>query len=295
MNDYMIRGMDREGRLRAFVARTTGVVDEARKIHNTSATATAAIGRLLTAGLIMGATMKNDDDLMTLKVSGDGPVGTLTAVANSRGEVKGLLDNPAADAPSTEDGKLDVGAIVGKNGTFVSIRDIGMRDPYVGQTSLVSGEIGDDIANFYSESEQIPTAVGLGVLVDKDLSCKAAGGFIIQLMPFITDEEISMIESSLKKARPLSTLIDEGYTPEEIMNELLSEFNMETTEKIDVSYTCDCSFNKVEKVLISLGESEVQDIIDEDGESEVVCHFCNTKYHFSRDDLQKILLTIKDK
>ncbi len=295
MNDYMIRGMDREGRLRAFVARTTGVVDEARKIHNTSATATAAIGRLLTAGLIMGATMKNDDDLMTLKVSGDGPVGTLTAVANSRGEVKGLLDNPAADAPSTEDGKLDVGAIVGKNGTFVSIRDIGMRDPYVGQTSLVSGEIGDDIANFYSESEQIPTAVGLGVLVDKDLSCKAAGGFIIQLMPFITDEEISMIESSLKKARPLSTLIDEGYTPEEIMNELLSEFNMETTEKIDVSYTCDCSFNKVEKVLISLGESEVQDIIDEDGESEVVCHFCNTKYHFSRNDLQKILLTIKDK
>ncbi len=294
MNDYMIRGMDREGRLRAFVAKTTGVVDEARRIHNTSATATAAIGRLLTAGIMMGATMKNDDDLMTLKVSGDGPVGTLTAVANSRGEVKGLLDNPAADAPSTVDGKLDVGAIVGKNGTFVSIRDIGMRDPYVGQTSLVTGEIGDDIANFYSESEQIPTAVGLGVLVDKDLTCKAAGGFIIQLMPFITDEEISMIESSLKKARPLSTMIDEGYTPEEIMNELLSEFNMETTEKIDVSYTCDCSYNKVEKVLISLGENEIQDIIDEDGESEVVCHFCNTKYHFSGDDLEKILLTIKN-
>jgi len=139
------------------------------------------------------------------------------------------------------------------------------------------------------------SAAGLGVLVDKDLTCKAAGGFIIQLMPFITDEEIGMIESSLKKARPLSTMIDEGYTPEEIMNELLSEFNMETTEKIDVSYTCDCSYDKVQKVLISLGENEIQDIIDEDGKSEVVCHFCNTKYHFSEDDLEKILLTIKNK
>ncbi len=295
MKDYMIRGMDREGRLRAFVARTTETVDEARKIHNTSATATAALGRLLTAGVMMGATMKNETDLLTLKVSGDGPVGTITAVANNRGEVKGLIDNPGADAPSTSSGKLDVGAIVGKEGTFVSITDVGMRDPYVGQTSLVTGEIGDDIANFYSESEQIPTAVGLGVLVDRDLSCKAAGGFIIQLLPFITDEEIAMIESSLKKARPLSTMIDEGYTPEEIMDELLSEFNMETTERVDVSYTCDCSSEKVEKVLISLGEMEIKDIIEEDGESEVVCHFCNTKYHFHKDDLEKILLTIKNK
>ncbi|MGM0396251.1 MAG: Hsp33 family molecular chaperone HslO [Bacillota bacterium] len=291
----MIRGMDRKGRLRVFVSKTTKVVDEARRIHNTSATATAAIGRLLTAGIMMGANMKNDSDLLTLKVSGGGPVGTLIVVANNRGEVKGLIDNPAADAPSTGEGKLDVGAIVGKNGTFTLISDTGMGDPYVGQTNMVTGEIGDDIANYYIESEQIPTAVGLGVLVDKDLTCKAAGGFIIQLLPFITDEEIEMIETSLKKAKQLSTMIDEGYTPEEIMYELLSEFDMEVTDNLDVSYTCDCSEEKVEKVLISLGEKEISDIIEEDGEGEVVCHFCNTKYHFTKEKLEKILLTIKDK
>lgn len=295
MRDYMIRGMDKQGRLRAFVTRTTGVVEEARKIHNTSATSTAAIGRLLTAGLMMAATMKNDKDLLTLKVSGDGPIGTLTVSANSKGEVKGLVDNPSADVPSTKDGNLNVGAIVGNNGTFTSITDVGMKEPYVSQTSLITGEIGDDIANFYSESEQIPAAVGLGVLVDKNLSCKAAGGFIIQLLPFITSEEIRMIEKSLQNARPLSTMIDEGYTPEEILDELLSEFEMEVTDKLDVNYYCDCSLEKTEKVLISLGEKEIEDIIVEDGECEIVCHFCNKKYHFSKLDLDKILLTIKNK
>lgn len=294
MKDYMIRGMDREGRLRIFVAKTTDTVDEARKIHETSASATAAIGRLLTASAMMAATLKNDTDLLTLKVSGGGPVGTITAVANNRGHVKGLIDNPKADAPSTEEGKLDVGSIVGRDGTFTSITDIGMKNPYVGQTSLVTGEIGDDIANFYSESEQIPTAVGLGVLVDRDLSCKAAGGFIIQIMPFITDEEIGMIEKSLAKSRPLSTLIDEGYTPEEIMDELLSEFAMEVTDKVGIGYNCDCSREKVEKVLLSLGKKEIEDIIKEEGQSEVVCHFCNTKYQFSKSDLDKILLTFNN-
>lgn len=289
MTDYMIRAMDKQGRLRAFVTRTTGVVDEARKIHNTSATSTAAIGRLLTAGLMMGATMKNDKDLLTLKISGDGPVGTLTVAANRKGEVKGLIENPLADAPSTKDGNLNVGAIVGKNGTFTSIIDIGMKESYVSQTNLITGEIGDDIANFYSESEQIPTAVGLGVLVDKDLSCKAAGGFIIQLLPFITDEEIGMIEKSLQNSRPLSTMIDEGYTPEEILGELLSEFEMEVNDKLDVNYYCDCSLEKTEKILLSLGEKEIKDIIVEDGECEIVCHFCNKKFCFSKEDLEKVL------
>ncbi len=292
MKDYLIRGMDKKGRLRVFVAKTTQLVEEARKIHETSPTATAAMGRGLTAAAIMGATMKNDDDLLTLKISGNGPLGTMTIVGNNRGELKGLVDYPQADVPSTEDGKLDVGSLVGNQGTLTVIMDLGLKEPYVGQTEIITGEIGDDIANFYLVSEQIPTAVALGVLVDKDISTKAAGGYIIQVLPEISDEEIALIEKSIQQAEPISLMIDKGLTPEEIMNQLLGEFDMEVTDKIDLKYHCDCSEEKIEKVLISLGNKEIEDIIHEDGESEVVCHFCNTKYRFNKDRLNKILLTI---
>lgn len=292
MKDYLIRGMDKKGRLRVFVAKTTQLVEEARKIHETSPTTTAAMGRGLTAAAIMGATMKNDDDLLTLKISGNGPLGTMTIVGNNRGELKGLVDYPQADVPSTEDGKLDVGSLVGNQGTLTVIMDLGLKEPYVGQTEIITGEIGDDIANFYLVSEQIPTAVALGVLVDKDISTKAAGGYIIQVLPEISDEEIALIEKSIQQAEPISLMIDKGLTPEEIMNQLLGEFDMEVTDKIDLKYHCDCSEEKIEKVLISLGNKEIEDIIHEDGESEVVCHFCNTKYRFNKDRLNKILLTI---
>jgi len=292
MKDYLIRGMDKQGRLRVFVAKTTNIVEEARKIHETSPTATAALGRSLTAAVIMGATMKNEEDSLTLKISGDGPIGTITIVANNRGKVKGLANNPQVDVPITIDGKLDVGSLVGTEGTVTVIMDLGLKEPYVGQTSLVTGEIGDDIANFYLISEQVPTAVALGVLVDKDITTKAAGGYIIQVLPDITEEEILLIESSIQKAEPISTMIDKGLTPEEIMYQLLGEFEIEITDKIDLEYYCDCSEERIEKVLISLGRKEIEDIIHEDGESEVVCHFCNTKYKFGRDKLEKILLTI---
>lgn len=248
----------------------------------------------MTIGAIIASGFKNENDLLTLKFSGNGPIGNILVVANNNGRVKGIVDNPNADLPSTADGKLDVGGLVGKNGTVTAIMDLGLKEPYVGQTSLVTGEIGDDIANFYLQSEQIPTAVGLGVLVEKDLSVKAAGGFLIQTLPDILDEDITKIEESLANAKPLSTLIDQGYTPEEIMREILSDFDMEITDKLDLEYLCDCSREKVEKVLVSLGEKEIIDMIEEDGKSEVNCHFCNTSYQFSKEDLQKILLTIKD-
>jgi molecular chaperone Hsp33 len=292
MKDYMIRGIDKLGRIRVFVSKTTNLVEEARKIHNTSPTATAALGRSLTVGAMMGAMMKNEKDLLTLKIAGDGPLGKILVVANNRGQVKGEVDNPMADVPSRRDGKLDVGTLVGRNGTVTTIMDLGLKDPYIGQASIVSGEIAEDIANFYVVSEQIPSAVSLGVLVDRDLSCRAAGGYIIQLLPGVSDEEITVIENTLSKIEPMSTMIDKGLSPEEIMEKLLGTFKMEILETLDLEYHCDCSREKIEKVIISLGKEEIQNIIDEDGQAEVVCHFCNTKYQFNKEDLSKILLTI---
>jgi molecular chaperone Hsp33 len=292
MNDYLIRGIDKLGRVRIFVAKTTNLVEEARKIHYTSPTATAALGRTLTAGAMMGAMMKNDRDLLTLKISGGGPVGKILVVANNQGHVKGDLDFPSADVPSRADGKLDVGRLVGNDGTVTVIMDLGMKEPYVGQSNLVSGEIAEDLANFYVTSQQTPTAVSLGVLVDTDTSCIAAGGYIIQLMPEISDEEITIIEDALTKIEPVSTMIDKGLTPEEIMEKLLEEFDMDILSKMELEYHCDCSREKIEKVIISLGRKEIEDIIEEDGKAEVVCHFCNTKYQFNKEELSNLLVDI---
>lgn len=292
MKDYLIRGIDKSGRIRVFVAKTTNLVEEARKIHNTSPTATAALGRSLTAGAIMGAMMKNENDLLTLKISGDGPAGKLLVVANNQGQVKGDIDFPMADLPSRPDGKLDVGGLVGKEGTITVIMDLGLKEPYVGQTNLVSGEIAEDIANFYLVSEQVASAISLGVLVDKDISCIAAGGYMIQLLPGVTDEEITMIENSLSSILPISKMIDMGLTPEEIMENVLSDFEMEVLDHLDLEYHCDCSREKIEKVIVSLGKKEIEDIIVEDEKAEVICHFCGTKYQFNKDDLSKLLVDI---
>jgi molecular chaperone Hsp33 len=284
--------MDKSGRLRVFAASTTHLVEHARSIHNTSPTATAALGRSLTAGAIMGSMMKNDSDILTLKISGGGPIGNIIIVADNKGNVKGLADNPFADVPSRSDGKLDVGRLVGKNGVVTTIMDLGLKDPYVGQSNLVSGEIGEDIANLYLVSEQQPSAVALGVLVDKDISCRAAGGYFIQLLPGIDDEDIDRIEERIKVSPSVSAMIDKGLTPEDIVKELLGDFDIDILSTMGLNYKCNCSRDKIRKVLISLGKKEVEDMLKEDGKAEVVCHFCNTKYQFNKEDLAKILVDI---
>ncbi|MDR7856477.1 Hsp33 family molecular chaperone HslO [Tissierella sp.] len=289
MKDYLIRGIDKSGSIRVFVATTTNMVEDARLAHDTSPTATAAFGRSLTAATMMGFMMKNEQDRLTLKISGGGPLGNIIMVARNNGQVKGYVDNPHADVPSRADGKLDVGRVVGSNGTITTTMDLGLKEPYIGQSNLISGEIAEDLAAYYMYSEQQPSAVGLGVLVDTDISVRAAGGYIIQLLPGVADEDINRIETALSKIEPVSTLIDKGLSPEDIMHELLDGFEMEILDKIEVKYLCDCSRNGIERVLLSIGKKEIEDMIEEDGEAEVVCHFCNTKYHFSEEELEKLI------
>lgn len=294
MKDYLIRAMDETGNIRMFVATTSQLVEEARQKHNTSATATAALGRALTATCIMSSMMKNENDKMSLKIEGGGPLGRIITSGNYRGEVKGYVDNPGADLESREsDGKLDVGGLVGREGNLSVTMDQGLKDPYVGSSKLVTGEIAEDIAAYYAISEQQPSAVGLGVLIERDLSVKAAGGFIIQLLPGVTEEEISLIEASLKKIKPISIYIEMGLSPEEIMEEVLPEFKMKLMGRTDLAFSCDCSMDRVEGAIKILVREEIQAMIDEDEGAEVVCHFCNKKYQLSREKLEKIILDKK--
>lgn len=289
MKDYLVRGIDRKKSFRVFVASTTNLAEKSRRIHNTSPTASAALGRVLTAAAIMGVTMKGDRDSLTFKIKGDGPIGNIVTVANSNGEVKGYVDNPQADLPSRVDGKLDVGGIVGKNGQLTIIRDLGLKEPYIGYSNLVSGEIAEDLVHYYYLSEQQPSAINLGVLVDKDISIKAAGGYMVQILPNVEEKDIDKIEEILKNAEPISTLIDKGLTPEEILENLFGEFQIEVLEKKNIKFKCNCNRDKIEGVLLSLGKEELTDIIEEDGKAEIVCHFCNTKYNFSKEDLIKLV------
>lgn len=289
MKDYLIRGIDESGMIRVFVAKTTNMVEEARLTHNSSPTSTAAIGRALTAATIMGSMMKNENDAMTLKIEGNGPIGKILMTAKSDGSVKGYADHPEADVPSRQDGKLDVRGVVGTEGSLTVIMDLGLREPYIGQSEIISGEIAEDIAAYYAISEQQPSAVSLGVLVDTDISVRAAGGYIIQLLPGVSDEDITKIEETLGKIEPISTLIDMGLSPEEIMDRVLPGFNMEVLDKKEINYRCDCSREKMENVLKSIGKDEINNIIEEDGQAEIVCHFCNTKHNFSEEDLRKLI------
>ncbi|EOD00908.1 Hsp33 family molecular chaperone HslO [Caldisalinibacter kiritimatiensis] len=289
MKDYVIRAIDKEKSIRIFIATTTNVVEDARKIHNTSPTVTAALGRTLTASAIMGFMMKGEKDKLTLKIRGNGPIGNIIAVSNNKGEIKGYVQNPSADLPTRSDGKLDVGGVVGRSGKLTVIRDLGLKEPYIGQSNLITGEIGDDLAQYFVTSEQQPSAVALGVLVDKDLSTKAAGGFILQVLPNIQEENLVKLEQKINKLESISKYIDKGYTPEELLERLFGEFQMEIKDKKEIKYTCDCSRERLEGVLISVGEEELKKMIAEDGEAEVVCHFCNTKYHFNKEELEKLL------
>lgn len=286
--DYIIRATAAEGQIRAFAATTRGVVEKARAAHNTSPVATAALGRLLTAGGMMGIMMKGKDDILTLRIEGDGPIEGLTVTADSAGNVKGYAFNPAVMLPPNAKGKLDVGGALGV-GVLSVIRDIGLKEPYVGQTILVSGEIAEDLTYYYATSEQIPTSVALGVLMNKDNTVRQAGGFIIQLLPGASDEIIDKLEKKLGDMDSITSLLDAGRTPEMILDSVIGEFGLEILDTMPTEFYCNCDKARVEKALISIGRKELQEMIDEGKTIEVNCHFCNQNYAFTVEELNGLL------
>ena len=287
--DYIIRAVTGEGALRAFAADTTNLVNKAHKMHKTYPIASAALGRLLTAASIMGTMLKSENDSITLQLTGNGPMGRVMAVSDFEGNVKGYVDNPLVDLPNNDLGKLDVGGAVGKNGYLTVIRDFGLKEPYVGKVPLVSGEIGDDLTSYFAISEQTPSSVGVGVLVDVDLSVKCSGGFIVQVMPEATNDDIDKLEKNLSNIKSVTSMMKEGKTPEDMISALLEGFEFEITEKTEVDYKCDCSRERVERAIVSLGKNEIRKIIDEDGSAELTCHFCDSVYNFGKDELSHLL------
>ena len=294
MSDTLIRGNSMDGAIRVFVAVTTELVNEAHNIHSTNPVASAALGRLLTGAALMSAAgLKNESDSLTLQINGDGPLGRLVAVADSEQRVRGYVQNPYVDLPLNEKGKIDVGGGVGR-GDLSVIRDLGLKEPYIGRIPLVSGEIAEDLTYYYAKSEQIPTAIALGVLVDTDSSIKAAGGFLIQLMPEATDEMAQKLEEIIAKLPSMTEMIDSGMSAMDIVFRITDGFSMLMENKaVTPVYKCKCSKERMEKALISIGKEELQSLIDEQGEAEMCCQFCNNKYTFDKQELTKLLESAK--
>jgi molecular chaperone Hsp33 len=288
MEDYIIRGTAANNQIRFFAAYTREVVETARQKHNTSPVATAALGRLLTAGAMMGSMCKNEQDILTLKIQCQGPIGGLMVTADSHANVKGYVHNPNVMLPIRADGKLDVGGALDL-GVMSVIKDIGLKDPYVGQTHLVSGEIAEDLTYYFATSEQVPSSVALGVLMEKDNTVKHAGGFIIQLMPFAEEEVIDQLEKKIAGFSSITTELSKGKTPEMIMEDLLGDFGITIYDHIPTKFDCNCSKERVEKAVISVGEQELKNMINDGKPIEVNCHFCNTNYTFSVEDLKEML------
>lgn len=288
MGDYLIRGTAANEQIRAFAVRTTELTEKARSLHHTSPTATAALGRLLAGGAMMGSTMKGERDILTLSIRSDGPLRGITVTADSAGNVKGYVLDPSADVPEKRPGKLDVGAAVGRGILSVSM-DLGLKEPYNGQVELQTGEIGDDLAYYYSVSEQTPSAVGLGVKVGTDLSVLQAGGFLIQLMPDAEEDAIAKLEERLAGCEPVTTSLERGLLPEQILENLLGDQKLEITDKKPLRFRCSCSKDRVTRALAALQDDDLQDMIDAGKEIEVRCHFCNTAYDFTVDELRQIL------
>lgn len=288
MNDYIVRATAADSQIRAFAITSRNLVEEARTRHNTSPVATAALGRLLTAGAMMGAMMKGDQDVLTLQIKCGGPIGGLTVTADSHANVKGFVEHPDVMLPPNAKGKLDVGGALGL-GILNVIKDMGMKEPYVGQTELKTGEIAEDLTYYFANSEQVPSSVGLGVLMEKDNTVKQAGGFIIQLMPFADDKVIDCLEQKLTSMEPVTTYLDRGFTPEQLLSELLGEFGLEILDRMDTRFHCNCSKERVEKVIASVGRKDLNEMIQDGKPIEVKCHFCNTAYEYSVEDLKKIL------
>ncbi|HWJ77297.1 MAG TPA: Hsp33 family molecular chaperone HslO [Niallia sp.] len=288
MSDYLVKALAYNDQVRAYAVRSTETVGEAQRRHYTWPTASAALGRSLTATAMLGAMLKGDQKL-TVKIDGGGPIGLILVDGNAKGEVRGYVTNPQTHFDLNEQGKLDVKRAVGTDGTLSVVKDIGMRDYFTGQVPLVSGELGEDFTYYLFNSEQVPSSVGVGVLVNPDNSILAAGGFILQLMPGVDDETITKIEKRLSEIPPISKLIEQGLTPEEILEELCGKDNVRIVEKMPISFTCTCSKDRFSNGIISLGKAEIEDMIETDGQAEAHCHFCNEKYLFSKEELEALL------
>ena len=289
MEDYIVRATAGDAQIRAFAATTRVTVETARTLHDLSPVASAALGRLLTGGAMMGSMLKGDTDLLTLQIMGDGPIGQITVTADSSGNVKGYVNNPSVMLPPNKMGKLDVSGAVG-NGFLRVIKDMGLKEPYSGQIELQSGEVAEDLTNYFASSEQIPSSVGLGVLMNKeDMTVKQAGGFIIQLMPFASDEIISKLEDNLSNITSVTKMLEDGHTPESMLEILLKGLDLKITDTLPVRFHCNCEKARVEKAIVSIGKKDINEMIEEGKPIEVNCHFCNKNYTFSVEELKELL------
>lgn len=286
--DYIVRATAANHQLRAFAVSSRNIVEEARKIHNTSPVATAALGRLLTAGSMMGSMMKGEKDVLTLQIECGGPIGGITVTADSSANVKGYVNNPNVILPPNAQGKLDVSSALGP-GFLNVIKDIGMREPYNGQTHLVSGEIAEDLTYYYATSEQTPSSVGLGVLLDKENFVRQAGGFIIQVMPDTEDEVIDKLEAKLNEVKSVTDMLEKGMTPEDILRYILGDMDVEILETIPTEYKCNCSRERVSRAIASIGKKDLQEMIDEGKPIEVNCQFCGSHYNFDTEQLKEFI------
>lgn len=287
MEDYLVRAVAADAQVRAFACTVRGTVERAREIHGTKPVVTAALGRLLGAGAMMGSMLKGEKDSLTLQIKGDGPAQGLMVTADSLGNVKGYPEVPDVILPANAQGKLDVAGALGR-GRLIVIKDMGLKEPYVGQTLLQTGEIAEDLTYYFAVSEQVPSSVGLGVLVNRDETVRQAGGFILQMMPFAEEAVIDRLEQNLREVCSVTALLDAGNTPEQMLEILLKGLEPEVNDRVPVRFACNCSRQKIEKVLVSLGKKEIRDMIEEGQETEVSCHFCNTHYKFSVEELKMV-------
>lgn len=284
--DYIVRATAANGQVRAFATTTKEMVEEARRRHDMSPIGAVALGRLLTGGAMMGTMMKSNADVLTIQIKGNGPIGSMTVTANPKGEVKGFVANPQVMLP-LKDGKLDIAGAVGI-GVLSVIKDLGLKEPYVGDTILITSEIGDDLTYYFANSEQVPSSVGVGVLMNKDNTVKQAGGFIIQLMPNASDEFVDALEARINELKSVTAMLEEGMTPEQILEHILGEFDLEILDTIPTKFYCNCSKERVAKAVMSIGKADLQEMIDDNEPIEVNCHFCNTHYNFSVDELKEM-------
>ncbi|MDO4744598.1 MAG: Hsp33 family molecular chaperone HslO [Clostridia bacterium] len=289
MADKLTKAVTTNGLIRIYAVNSKGIVEAAHSFHKTLPLASAALGRLLTGAILMGSMMKEEESSLTLQLHGDGPLGRVLAVANSKGEVKGYVENPFADLPLNRLGKIDVGEGVGKNGYLSVVKDLKMKEPYIGQVPISTGEVGDDLAFYFAQSEQVPSLVALGVLVDRDFSIKQAGGFIVQIMPDCDEFNLKKFEKSAENITSVTAMLEKGLSNEELIREVMKDFEVEILEEIDVDYVCDCCDERMQRAIVSLGKSEIRDIIDEQGEAEIVCQFCNKAYLYDKSALEEML------
>lgn len=293
MADYIVNAITSNGAIRVVAADTTELCNRAQQIHKMSPTASAALGRTLTAAAIMGSMLKSSEDSLTVQLNGGGPIGKVVAVSDGNANVKGYVGNPLVDLPLNNKGKLDVGGAIGCDGMLSIIRDLGLKEPYIGQVPLVNGEVAEDLTQYYATSEQLPTAVALGVLVDVDYSIKAAGGFILQVLPGAYDEDIDNVEKTVASISFITEMLDNGKKPEDIVEQLLKDYEIEYFENVPAQYRCDCSRERTDRALISIGKEELSKIINEDGKAQITCHFCDDVYEYNKEELEDLLESAK--